>query len=468
MIVNKRSINISRFVSDLILLNLAFFLSAIIAQSLETLMDKTIMFVLLLLSNIFWFFYASISEFYNDFFTRPFAYQFTYVLKSALVQTLLAITFIFLVKEDLFTRNFIILFALFIVLFISIRTVVFKQILKTLRKKGKNVRNLLIVGTGELAQSFKEMIVKNPDLGYRFYGFLGESLKENINDDEKAGTPELLNSILEKKEVDEVVIALPGELSLHPDEFIRTCNINAVRVHLIPDYHRFLGNRFETSTMGSFPIITAREEPLNEANWRFIKRAFDIVFSLLVTIFVLSWLFPIVALLIKINSQGPVLFIQKRFGVRNSQFDCYKFRTLTHSGDKKEKFKPVVAKDPRITTIGKILRKTNIDELPQFINVLKGDMSVVGPRPHAVMFDLEYEKIFEEIKMRYSVRPGITGWAQIHGLRGDVDDEAENRKRLRKRMEYDLWYIENWSFKLDIQIILITIWQMISGESRGV
>lgn len=466
MIVNKKSIYTLRLISDLILLNLAFFISAVIAQSFEILMERTIMFVLLLLSNILWFFYASMSEFYSDFFSRPFAYQFTNILKSSVVQSLLAVTFIFLVKEDLFTRNFIVLFALFIILFISIRTIVFKKTLKSLRKKGKNVRNLLIIGSGEVAQNFKGMITANPDLGYRFYGFLNGNISEDENN--ILGSINDLNSVLAKSEVDEVVIALPEGSLIRLDELIRICNINAVKVHIIPDYFRFLGDRFQAGSMGNFPIITAREEPLNEANWRFVKRLFDIFFSLFVSVFILSWLIPIVALLIKTNSRGPVLFIQERFGVRNKKFRCYKFRTLTYTNKNEDKFKPVVEKDPRVTSIGRILRKTNIDELPQFINVLKGDMSIVGPRPHAVMFDVEYEKIFEEIKMRYNVKPGITGWAQIHGLRGDVPDKEENRKRLRKRMEYDLWYIENWSFKLDIQIILMTIWQMISGETKGV
>ena len=466
MIVNKKTIHTLRLISDLILLNLAFFLAAIIAQSLDILLERTIMFFLLLLSNILWFFYASMSGFYSDFFSRPFAYQFTNILKSAVVQALLSVTFIFLVKEDLFTRNFIVLFTLFIILLISVRTIVFRKTLKTLRKKGKNVRNLLILGYNEAAENFKQMIEKNPDLGYKFYGFLNGSNQENK--DKIIGSIADLNSVLEKKEVDEVVIALQEGSSYRLDELIRVCNINAVKVHIIPDYLRFLGNRFQASSMGNFPIITAREEPLNEANWRFVKRVFDIFFSLFVSVFILSWLVPVVAILIKTSSKGPVFFVQERFGVRNKKFRCYKFRTLTYLDKNEEKFKPVVDKDPRVTRIGRILRKTNIDELPQFINVLKGDMSVVGPRPHAVMFDVEYEKIFEEIKLRYNVKPGITGWAQIHGLRGDVQDKEENRKRLRKRMEYDLWYIENWSFKLDIQIILMTVWHMVSGESRGV
>lgn len=466
MIVNKKSIYTLRLISDLVLLNLAFFLAAVISQSLDLLLERTTMFVLLLLSNILWFFYASMSEFYSDFFTRPFAYQFTNIIKSAVVQALLAVTFIFLVKETLFTRNFIILFTALILFFISIRTIVFKKTLNSLRKKGKNVRNLLIIGAGEVAENFKRMISSNPDLGYKFYGFLDSILQKESTS--IIGSVSDLNAVLESKEVDEVVIALPEDSSGRLEELIRICNINAVKVHIIPDYLKFLGNRFEASTMGNFPIITAREEPLNEANRRFVKRLFDIIFSLFVIIFVLSWLFPLIALLIKINSPGPVLFIQERFGVKNKKFRCYKFRTMTSSNEGADKFRPLTEDDPRITGIGKFLRRTNIDELLQFVNVLKGDMSVVGPRPHAITFDAEYEKIFEEIKMRYNVKPGITGWAQIHGLRGDVPDKEENKKRLRKRMEYDLWYIENWSFKLDMQIIFMTVWQMISGESRGV
>nr|MCU0344613.1 sugar transferase [Ignavibacterium sp.] len=162
-------------------------------------------------------------------------------------------------------------------------------------------------------------------------------------------------------------------------------------------------------------------------------------------------------------------FIQKRVGAKNQMFDCYKFRTLTSKASQEsETFKPVIFGDKRVTRIGNFLRKSNIDELPQFLNVLKGDMSVVGPRPHAIPYQDLYGKIFEEIKMRHNVRPGLTGWAQVNGLRGDVEDEDENKQRTLQRMKYDLWYIENWTMRLDIQIILMTIWQMIKGDTKGV
>lgn len=465
MIVNKKSIYTSRLVSDLVLLNLSFIISAILAQSLQTLLDRDYMFILLLLLNIVWFVNANLSGFYLDFFTRSFSFQFFNILKTTLFQVGLTVLFIFLTKEDLFTRNFILLYGLFLTLSISLRTAIFKNVLISLRRKGKNIRNLLVIGAEEVGKNFKETITRNPDFGYHFSGFLDNTSK----DDEVIGILDQLDEKIKEKEIDEVIITLSSQPPDLLDEIIRICNINAVRIHIIPDYFRFLSSRFQISSIGNFPIITARQEPLEEANRRFLKRTFDIIFSSIVLIFLLSWLYPILALLIKLDSKGKVLFIQKRVGVKNDLFECYKFRTLTSESSREtEIFKPVLMGDKRVTGIGNFLRKSNIDELPQFFNVLKGDMSVVGPRPHAIPYQDLYGKIFEEIKMRHNVRPGVTGWAQVNGLRGDIEDEKENNRRTIMRMKYDLWYIENWTMRLDLQIILMTIWQMIKGDTKAV
>ena len=465
MIVNKKSIYTSRLVSDLVLLNLSFIISAILAQSIQTLLDRDYMFILLLLLNIVWFVNANLSGFYLDFFTRSFSFQFFNILKTTLFQVGLTVLFIFLTKEDLFTRNFILLYGLFLTLSISLRTAIFKNILISLRRKGKNIRNLLVIGAEEVGKNFKETITHNPDFGYHFSGFLDNTSK----DDEVIGVLDQLDEKIKEKEIDEVIITLSSQPPDLLDELIRICNINAVRIHIIPDYFRFLSSRFQISSIGNFPIITARQEPLEEANRRFLKRTFDIIFSSIVLIFLLSWLYPILALLIKLDSKGKVLFIQKRVGVKNDLFECYKFRTLSSESSREtEIFKPVLMGDKRVTGIGNFLRKSNIDELPQFFNVLKGDMSVVGPRPHAIPYQDLYGKIFEEIKMRHNVRPGVTGWAQVNGLRGDIEDEKENNRRTIMRMKYDLWYIENWTMRLDLQIILMTIWQMIKGDTKAV
>ncbi|BDQ03286.1 undecaprenyl-phosphate glucose phosphotransferase [Ignavibacterium sp.] len=463
MIVNKRTIKIARLLSDLILLNLVFILSAVLAQSWEILLQRNYMFILLALLNLVWYFYTNLSGFYNDFFTRRFSTQFFNIVKSSIVQVLITIAFIFFVKEDLFTRNFIVYLGVFLTIAISIRTIIFKKSLKQLHKKGISVRNLIIVGAGETGKNFKETICDVPEFGYRFIGFVDDEK----SDENYLGKISELDKILKSYQIEDVVITLPEEESSLLDEIIRICNINAVKVHLIPDYFRFLSNRFQVSSIGSFPVITARDEPLEEASRRFLKRSFDIVFSLFVIIFIFSWLFPLIALLIKISSKGPVFYLQERVGVRDQKFKCYKFRTMRTEMQKVE-FKPVTEDDPRVTPIGKFLRRSNIDELPQFFNVLKGEMSVVGPRPHPIPFHNKYSEYFEAIKLRHNVKPGITGWAQVHGYRGDVPDEEENRKRTLQRIKYDLWYIENWSFKLDLQIIMMTVWQMITGKTNAV
>lgn len=463
MIVNKKSIYATNILVDFILLNLSFFIAAILSQPSELIFERSHMFLLLLILNIVWVLYTRSSGFYEDFLTRPFPLHFYNIIKLSILITFVSVFFLFLVREDLYTRNFIFIIGLLTLFAITLRALFFKGFFKILRHRGKSIRNLLIIGASEIGEKFRDVVLENPEFGYKFVGFIyNQSAKDVI------GAVSELDNIIDEKKVEEVVIALPNNSVENLEEIVRICNKNAVGIHIIPDYFKFLSNRFQMSTVSNIPVITIRDEPLNEAIKRFIKRTFDIFFSFIILLFVLSWLVPIVFVLIKLDSHGPVFFIQERFGVRNKKFKCFKFRTLSHESSNGNDFKPIVSKDPRVTRIGKILRKTNIDELPQFINVLIGDMSVVGPRPHAVLFDLEYAKIFEEIKMRYKVRPGITGWAQINGLRGDVENEEENKRRTLERMKYDLWYIENWSFKLDFQIVLITIWHMIKGDTKGI
>lgn len=196
------------------------------------------------------------------------------------------------------------------------------------------------------------------------------------------------------------------------------------------------------------------------------KRFFDVVFSLLVITFVFSWLYPIIALLVKLSSKGPVLFIQKRIGQNGVVFNCLKFRTMRNS-TQNLRYTPTSYEDPRITSIGRFLRKTNLDELPQFINVFLGSMSIVGPRPHAIAFHNTYSTFIKGIDKRHMVKPGITGLAQVNGFRGDVEDHEENKKRTIKRIEFDIEYIKNWSFKSDLLIVNKTCLQMILNQTNG-
>ena len=207
-----------------------------------------------------------------------------------------------------------------------------------------------------------------------------------------------------------MIVALPIAEFKRLDQIIKVCNRHAVRVHIIPDYFQFVSKKFRISMFENFPIITVRDEPLAESHWRFIKRLFDILFSSVVFILFLIWLIPLLAFLVKLFSKGSIFYVQKRLGMRNKVFKFYKFRTLIEQDNSNsEKYLPVTSGDLRITGIGKFLRRTNLDELPQFFNILKGDMSVVGPRPHFIPYDEVYSEIVDEIKLRSRVRPGLTG-----------------------------------------------------------
>jgi len=231
-----------------------------------------------------------------------------------------------------------------------------------------------------------------------------------------------------------------------------------LRIKFIPD----LAAPYTISYMGGeFPIIQLRTEPLESMGNRFKKRAFDVIFSSLVIVFVLSWLYPIIALLIKLQSKGPVLFKQERSGINDEPFWCFKFRSMRMNNDSDKK--QATKGDDRITSIGRFLRKSSLDEMPQFFNVFLGNMSVVGPRPHMLRHTEEYKKIISQYMVRQFMKPGITGWAQVHGYRGETKDDSA----MEKRVEHDIWYLEHWSSMLDVRIIFMTIINVFQGEENA-
>jgi Undecaprenyl-phosphate glucose phosphotransferase len=464
MIVNQRSLQNLRLFIDLMIINLVFVVAASLAQSIDILVARNYMFILLLLLNIIWYFSSAMIRFYDEGGLRYLSFQFINIGKNSFIQLIVAVIFIFIAKEDLFTRNFILLYSGGIFFLITIRTIFFRKFLSSLRAKGKNLRNTIIIGAGEVGNNFAKMLNDNPDFGLHFLGFVDDN--DSIHKSTLLGSTGELSSILTTNKIDEVIIALPAYASDKLNEVIKICNTNAVRTHIIPDYFKFISKKFQLNMMGNFPIITVRQEPLDEFQWRFIKRSFDLLFAIVVLLLICSWLFPLIIILIKISSKGEAFFFQDRIGKNNKIFKCYKFRTMHLNSDKKS-FIPTTKDDPRVTGIGKFLRRSNMDELPQIFNVLFGDMSFVGPRPHPIAFNNAYTELYDEIKLRHLVRPGITGWAQVHGLRGDVVDEVEQRIRTIKRIEHDIWYIENWSFSLDLQIIFLTVWQMIKADTKG-
>jgi Undecaprenyl-phosphate glucose phosphotransferase len=239
------------------------------------------------------------------------------------------------------------------------------------------------------------------------------------------------------------------------------CDQNMIRFKIVPDFRGFLFKRVNIDFYDDVPVVTLRDEPLTDLTNRFFKRVFDVLFSALVIIFVLTWLYPIIAILIKLSSKGPVLFKQARSGVGNMEFMCYKFRSMTQSveADTKQASKG----DTRITKLGAFLRKSSLDEFPQFINVFMGDMSIVGPRPHMLLHTEEYSALINKYMVRQLVKPGITGAAQIKGYRG----ETKELKDMEGRVRLDVWYIENWSLSVDINIIFYTVWNIFKGDENA-
>ena len=466
MIANQKSRYSIKLLLDLILLNISFLISAVLAQSWQTLMQRPYMFFLLFALNVLWYFVTKRALFYDSIGFHKIYKQIIDVAKSSIVLMLASIIFIFVAKEDLFTRYFIVYNTILLNFAVSLRIIIYGSVERKIRIGEKYLRKLIIIGSGQTAIDFSKLIEQNPNFGYNFIGFI-----DNINDNNKPekylGGFNNLERLIISLGIEEVVIAVPSSEYGNLNGIISVCERNAVRAHIIPDFSQFLSKKFLLNMVEDFPVITMRNEPLLEFQSRFIKRSFDITFSLLASVLILSWLTPLLALLIKMSSPGPIFFLQKRIGLKNKEFNCYKFRSM-YFVNQKEKFDPAKKNDSRITRIGNLLRKTNLDELPQIWNVLKGDMSIVGPRPHAIKYNEEYLKYFEAIKLRHLVKPGLTGWAQVHGLRGDVTDPEENKKRTVKRIEHDLWYIENWSFGLDIQIVLLTIWHMSRGKNTGI
>src|ERR1039457_7348358 len=259
MFANKKSFYYLRLFSDLFLLNISFIAAAVLAQSLNTLLSRNHMFILQMGLNFVWLFFSNVISFYEDTDTRYFAYQFVNIIKNVFAQGFTAIVFIFLVKEDLFTRNFIIYYFIILLFCVGVRIIVFKFIIISLRKSGKGIRNLLIIGVGEVAANFHNVVQKNPDFGYEFIGYLDDKNIPSGGENILGGISDLEKVITEKK-IEEVVIAIPDYAASLMDGIIKVCNKNAVRTHIIPDYFRFLSKKFKISMIGNFPVIDVRNK----------------------------------------------------------------------------------------------------------------------------------------------------------------------------------------------------------------
>lgn len=319
---------------------------------------------------------------------------------------------------------------------------------------GGNLRNVIILGNGKDVEELKTFFNTNLDYGYNLLKIF--DLKKNKKDEIKE-----CYEYVSQHNVDEIYGSLNTLSNSDLDSLINFADNNLKTIKLLPDSKNRLLRNLAVEYYGYIPVISLRTIPLDkEINKRF-KRFFDVVFSCFVIIFLLSWLTPLIGLFIKLESKGPVFFKQKRNGLNYKEFYCYKFRSMRLNS--KADLEQVQKNDPRVTKLGKIIRKISIDELPQFFNVVLGDMSVVGPRPHMVSHTEMYAKSIDKFMVRHFIKPGITGLAQINGCRGEVETE----KDIVNRVKFDIFYLENWSILLDLKIIYKTVFNAIKGEEKA-
>lgn len=324
--------------------------------------------------------------------------------------------------------------------------------LSYMRSKGRHVKRLLIVGAGRMGNELFNYVKADVGIGYTVVGFLDDNIdKVTVPKEMILGGTGDLEEVLKKHRIEQVVLAIPLSETQIISNAIETAEFYGLRIGMIPDYYRVVERSFETTTLGNLPIVSIRDIALDKGFNKALKRAFDLVFSLAVLV-LLSPLFLIIAFLIKVGSPGPVFYTPIRVGKDGKEFRCWKFRSMLVDNDPNHATKSTVEGDERITKIGAFLRKRSLDELPQFFNVLVGEMSVVGPRPHRTFLNEDMRKKVEGYMIRHYIKPGITGWAQVNGWRGPT----ETFEQKEQRTKHDLWYIDNWTFWLDLRIVLMT------------
>ena len=374
------------------------------------------------------------------------------VLTGLVINLSIVFALWFALEPEEYSRKF--LFTTYLVFTLSILTwrSIWHYTIRYYRVRGFNIRNIVIIGSGELAESLIEYFEDNPETGYRVVG---------ITNDQFEGQATTLEDYTLSRKTDAIFCCVPNLSENRIKEIIDFAENNLIKVNLISQFSRLTSYNLSIEQFGSIPIININSIPLDSALNQFVKRSFDLIFSSLVLISIFSWLVPIVGFFIRLESKGPIFFKQKRHGKNNEDFLCWKFRTMAYQ--KNSEFRQATKNDNRITKVGAILRKTSIDELPQFINVFLGDMSVVGPRPHPIKLNEEFQPKIDRFWQRHAVKPGITGLAQAKGFRGETAAFSE----MSGRVKLDRFYVKNWSLILDFKIIILTILSIIKGNENA-
>lgn len=376
--------------------------------------------------------------------------EFGKIIRANGVGALIFILALYLLKLINFSRIMLLFFVLLNTLLMIVERGTIRYILRRYRRKGYNQKHCIVIGMTDLSEDFFKAIRRNPQWGYQIIGYVDDNPSRKNIDYLYLGTTEDLQTLLQKYYADIAIIALDEKGYHRLGTVISECEKAGVKTNIIPYYYKYVPANPYIDDLDGMPIIDTRHVPLDNYLKNFGKRSFDVCFALL-AILIFSPLMLFSTLMIKLTSPGSVIYRQERVGLNRQPFHMYKFRSMKVQTEEEEKVCWTVKDDPRKTKWGSFMRKTSIDELPQFFNVLKGEMSVVGPRPERPYFVEKFKEEIPKYMIKHQVRPGITGWAQVNGLRGDTSIE--------ERIRYDLYYIENWTFALDVKIVIMTVFK---------
>ena len=391
---------------------------------------------------------------YDSFRTRSAYAELRKLFTALSLSTAFALILLFLFKVQEFSRGVMILFCVISYVSLCTKRLCVRIVLRAARARGYNRKFSLVIGSGALAAKYIRSIRDNPQFGFHCIGYVGPEAEEASVP--CLGSYDELEEILQRRRPDEIIVALELDEAALVNNIIRRCENQGIRTCVIPAFNDYLPGSTSIDSLGDVRLINIRAVPLDIVFNNVLKRIFDILFSLCVLI-LFSPLYLLLAVGVRLSSPGPIFFAQERVGKEQKNFRMYKFRSMRVNDTSDTAWS--TRKDSRITPFGAFIRKFSLDEFPQFYNVLIGDMSIVGPRPELPFFVQQYRETIPKYMIKHQVRPGITGWAQVNGYRGDTSIE--------KRIDYDIWYIENWSPLLDIRIILRTVFGGMMNEERN-
>lgn len=445
-------------ISDLILVNLLFFISFQLSSKLGGFIDKEVYRQNIFTCNLIWLLCTSLFRLYGEDTILKLESIYRATWRSIALHSFLFLGYLFFTYQIDFPRHFILVFYSAVGLSFTLSRFTGTAIQDILMRNFEIRKAVAVLGMNPGGLKLAAFLEQQSNMN--FVGFLG---KEGFYVDQNGKLiPAARQQLKEAANagVKEVFVSITADRLEDIPQFLEEGEKQCVRLKFVPDLSSSQAY-FRIDHMGGFPVLCLRNEPLEDLGNRFKKRFLDVAVSTLVILFVFSWLYPILAIIIKLQSPGPVIFKQLRSGKDNRPFYCYKFRSmkLNEHSDTRQ----AVNNDDRLTAIGRFMRRTSIDELPQFFNVLLGNMSVVGPRPHMLSHTEQYRALIDKYMVRQLLKPGISGWAQVNGFRG----ETKEQRLMEKRVEHDIWYMENWSAMLDIRIVFMTIINIFQGEKNA-